>query len=77
MQVGKAGDFGLQHERLHLAVKLEVPSSARTVEVRLTKPFHLHFADEFAHPLAGLGLLRREPNTGRWLRQHDLGKMAV
>ncbi len=64
-------------KRFDLAVKREVPSCASAVEVGLAQPFDFYFADELADPLAGLRLLRREPNAGRWLRQHDLGEMAV
>ncbi len=63
VQVGKAGDFGLQDKWLHLAVKLEVSSCASAIEVRFAKPFHFYFADELADPLAGLRLLRGEPNS--------------
>ena len=66
-----------KNKRLDLAVKLEVPPCACAVEVRFAQPFHFDFADELADPLAGLRLLRREPNAGRWLREHDLGEMAV
>ena len=77
MQVFEAGDFGLHHQRFLLAVESEISTGTRAVEVGFAHPFDLHFADELAHPLASPGLLGLEPDIGGWLRQHDLGKMAV
>ncbi len=54
VQVGEAGDFGLQHQRFHLPVESEVAAlhgCRRSASSR--KPFDLYLADELAHPLPG------------------------
>jgi hypothetical protein len=77
VQVWKAGDFRLQNQRLDLPIHSEIATRSGAVEVCLTQPLDLHFADELAHPLPGIWLFGGEPNAGCWLREHHLGKMAV
>src|ERR1051326_1583873 len=77
MEVRKAGDFRLHHQRFNLAVQGKVSSSTGAVEVSLAKPFDLDLSNELAYPLASTRLLCLEPNAGCWLRQHDFSKVTV
>lgn len=77
VQICKARNFRFHDQRLYLAIESVVAASTRAVEVSFAEPLNLDFADEFAHPLAGLRFFGREPYASRGLREHDLGEMTV
>src|SRR5271157_5489154 len=77
VKVFQTANFGVQHQRLGLAVERKVPAVSGAVEVRFLHAFDLHLADGAADPLGGIRFGCLQENLGGGLRQHDLGKVAV
>src|SRR5208283_4648495 len=77
VEIRKARDFGLHHQRFNLTVQGKVSSGTGAVEVSLAKPFDFNLPNELADPLASARLFCLEPNAGCWLGQHDLSEVTV